>query len=85
LEIDFWMPSKIQAISPLVDRLMGLIERAKCVPGAEFEVELAIREALGNAVVHGNHEHSEKKVHIRCRCESGNEASNRREGSGRRT
>jgi serine/threonine-protein kinase RsbW len=75
LEIDFWMPSKIQAISPLVDRLMGLIERAKCVPGAEFEVELAIREALGNAVVHGNQENPDKKVHIRCRCESGNGVS----------
>ena len=75
LEIDTWMPSKIQGISPLVDRLMGLIERAKCVPGAEFDVELAIREALGNAVVHGNQENPDKKVHIRCRCESGNELS----------
>ena len=75
LEIDAWMPSKIQAISPLVDRLMNLIERAKCLPGAEFDVELAIREALGNAVVHGNHENPDKKVHIRCRCESGNEVS----------
>jgi hypothetical protein len=26
LEIDSWMPSKIQAISPLVDRLMRVIE-----------------------------------------------------------
>lgn len=75
LEIDCWMPSKIQAISPLVDRMMRLIEKAKCVPGAEFDVELAIREALGNAVVHGNQENPDKKVHIRCRCESGNEVS----------
>jgi serine/threonine-protein kinase RsbW len=55
--------------------LMRLIERAKCVPGAEFDVELAIREALGNAVLHGNQENADKKVHIRCRCESGNEIS----------
>jgi serine/threonine-protein kinase RsbW len=75
LEIDLWMPSEVRAISPLVDRLMELIERAKCVPGAEFDVELAIREVLGNAVVHGNHENPDKKVHIRCRCESGNEIS----------
>jgi serine/threonine-protein kinase RsbW len=75
LEIDFWTPSEVRAISPLVDRLMGLIERAKCVPGAEFDVELAIREALGNAIVHGNQENPHKKVHIRCRCESGNEIS----------
>ena len=76
LEIDSWMPSRIEAISPLVDRLMLLIERAKCVPGAEFDVELAIREALGNAVLHGNQENPNKQVHIRCRCESGNGISN---------
>jgi serine/threonine-protein kinase RsbW len=72
LEIDFWIPSEVRAISPLVDRFMELIERAKCVPGAELDVELAIREAVGNAVLHGNQENPDKQVHIRCRCESGN-------------
>jgi serine/threonine-protein kinase RsbW len=75
LEIDSWMPSKIQAISPLVDRLMRLIEGSQCVPGEEFDVELALREALENAVVHGNQENPERKVRIRCRCQSGNEIS----------
>jgi serine/threonine-protein kinase RsbW len=75
LEVDSWMASKIQAVSPLVDRLMRLIERAKCVPGNEFDVELALREALDNAVVHGNQEDPETKVHIRCRCQPGNEIS----------
>ncbi len=73
LEIDSWMPSKIQAISPLVDRLMRLIEGSQCVPGEEFGVELAVREALENAVVHGNQEDPETKVHIRCRCQPGEE------------
>ena len=71
LEIDSWMPSKIQAISPLVDRLMRLIEGSQCIPGNEFDVELALREALGNAVLHGNQEDPGKKVHIRCRCGPG--------------
>ncbi len=62
LEIDSWMPSKIQAISPTVDRLMRLIEGSQCIPGNEFDVELALREALGNAVVHGNQEDPEKKA-----------------------
>ena len=75
LEIDSWMPSAIQAISPLVDRLMRLIEESQCIPGAEPDVELALREALDNAVVHGNQEHPETKVHIRCRCEPGKEIS----------
>jgi len=75
LEIDSWMPSTIQAISPLVDRLMRLIERSQCVPGAEPDVELALREALDNSVVHGNQEDPRTKVHIRCRCGRGNGVS----------
>ena len=75
LEIDSWMPSAIQNISPLVDRLMRLIEGSHCVSGKEFDVELALREALGNAVVHGNQEDPEKEVLIHCRCGPGNEIS----------
>lgn len=75
LEIDTWMPSKIQAISPLVERLMLLFEGSQCVLGAELNVEMALREALGNAVIHGNHEHPRAKVHVRCRCWPGKEIS----------
>lgn len=75
LELDFWMPSEVPAISPLVDRLMRLIKRSQCVPGEEFDIELALREALDNAVVHGNQENPQTKVHIRFRCHPGNEIS----------
>jgi serine/threonine-protein kinase RsbW len=75
LEIDSWMPSKIQAISPLVDRLMRLIEGSQCVPGEEFDVELALREALENAVIHGNQEDADTKVRVCCRCQPGKEIS----------
>jgi serine/threonine-protein kinase RsbW len=75
LEIDFWMPSEVRAISPLVDHLMRLIKRSQCVPEEEFDIELALREALDNAVVHGNQENPETKVHLRFRCRPGNEIS----------
>ena len=75
LGIDSWMPSEVRAISPLVDRLMRLIEGSHCVPGKEFDIELALREALENAVVHGNQEDPKTKVHIRCRCRPGKEIS----------
>jgi anti-sigma regulatory factor (Ser/Thr protein kinase) len=75
LEIDTWMPGEIQAVSPTVDRLMRLIQGSECVQGAERDVELALRESLGNAVVHGNQADSKTKVHIRCRCGPGNEIS----------
>ena len=75
LEIDSWIRSEVREISPLVDRLMWLIEGSQCAPGEEFDIELALREALENAVVHGNRENPERKVRIRIRCQSGNEIS----------
>jgi serine/threonine-protein kinase RsbW len=32
-------------------------------------MEIALREALANAVIHGNHENPRKHVHVTCRCE----------------
>src|SRR5260370_21607111 len=61
------IPCKIEAISPCVDRLMREITKSKCVAGEEEDVELALLEAVGNAVIHGNLENPEKEVYIRCR------------------
>ena len=33
------------------------------------DVEIALREALANAIIHGNHEDHRKHVHVTCRCE----------------
>jgi len=70
-EIEAWISSEIQAISPLTDQLMRLIEGSRCVAGNESDVELALREALNNAVVHGNQLHANVPVRVRCRCELG--------------
>src|SRR5580698_4832572 len=72
LEVDAWMPSEVKAISPLVDRLIRLIEGSHCIPGEEHAVELALREALSNAVMHGNRMDARKLVHVRCCCKVGN-------------
>jgi serine/threonine-protein kinase RsbW len=69
------IPSDVSRISPLVNRLMELIELASCVPGQEFEVEMALREALNNAVVHGNRMDPRKRVHVHCRCGPGDGVS----------
>lgn len=71
LEIDAWMHSEIKAISPLVERLMRLVEGSYCITGEEAAIELALREALTNAVVHGNRLDPHKLVHVRCRCKGG--------------
>jgi serine/threonine-protein kinase RsbW len=71
MTIEAWMPSEIKAISPLVDQLMRFIEGLHCVVGNEWAVELALREALGNAVIHGNEMDPHKFVQLRFRCELG--------------
>jgi serine/threonine-protein kinase RsbW len=71
MTIEAWMPSEIKAISVLVDQLMRLIEGSRCVADNESAVELALREALSNAVVHGNEMDAHKLVQVCCRCEQG--------------
>jgi serine/threonine-protein kinase RsbW len=66
--VDVRFRSDIRRISPVADRIMHLVEESGCVLGQEIEVELALREALNNAVMHGNHMDPDKWVHVRCRC-----------------
>ncbi len=71
LELEARMPSEIGAISPMVEQLMRFIEVWRCIEGNEFAVEMALREALSNAVIHGNELYPDKLVEVRCRCERG--------------
>jgi serine/threonine-protein kinase RsbW len=71
VHLELSMKSEIDAISPFVDELMLKIREIHCDPGSEFAIELALREALANAVLHGNREDSKKKVHVRCECDEG--------------
>src|SRR6202051_3191140 len=70
LEVHTWLRSEIGLISPFVDWLMSLIARSRCVGGKEEFVELALREAVSNAMLHGNRMDARKLVHVRCCCES---------------
>ena len=72
LEVRTWVQSEIGEISPLVDWLMNLIAASRCACGEEQLVELALREALSNAIIHGNRLDARKLVHVCCRCEGGN-------------
>jgi serine/threonine-protein kinase RsbW len=69
------MRSELNAISGAVEWLMAMIQECHCVPGQERDVEIALREALANAVLHGNHQDAEKKIQISCRIQCGGEVS----------
>lgn len=74
-QIEQSMRSEVSAISPFVDKLMVFIRKCQCVPGNEFDVEISLREALANSVVHGNHEDPGKRVYVDCRCVPNKEVS----------
>jgi anti-sigma regulatory factor (Ser/Thr protein kinase) len=69
LEVHTWLHSEIGLISPFADWLVSLIARSGCVRGKEEFVELAFREAVSNAILHGNRMDARKLVHVRCCCE----------------
>ncbi len=68
LQVDVLVASKIEAVSPVVDHLMRLLKKTCCAPGQEFAVETALREAVANGVLHGNHQDARKKVRVCCSC-----------------
>jgi anti-sigma regulatory factor (Ser/Thr protein kinase) len=68
-------PSQIHAISPFVDRLMSFITKSRSKDGSETDIEMALIEALENAVVHGNCEDPHKPVYVTCRCTAEGEVS----------
>jgi len=68
-------PSQVQVILPFVDQLMRFILNFRFADGSEVDIEMALREALANAVVHGNGESPGKRVYVECRCYTDEEVS----------
>ena len=69
------LPSQIALISPFVDQLMRFIAKCRNDEDSQVDLETALREALANAIVHGNQEDPHKRVYVTCRCSTGGEVS----------
>lgn len=69
------LPSQIQAISAFVDQFMYFIAKSRSMDGSEMDIEIALGEALENAIVHGNREDPDKRVYLTCRCTSDGKVS----------
>jgi serine/threonine-protein kinase RsbW len=69
------LPSDVYIISAFIDQLVSFISRFRKVDGGSFEIELALREALVNAIVHGNQSDPRKRVYVNCRCTTDGEVS----------
>jgi len=69
------LPSRVGVVSPFVDQLMRFILNFRMADGSEIDIEMALLEALANAVIHGNGDNSGKRVYVRCRCYMDGEVS----------
>ena len=75
VELQHSLASKIAAIAPSVDLVMNFVSKFRKQDGSEANIEMALHEALANAVVHGNHEDPDKLVYVVCRCSIDGEVS----------
>jgi serine/threonine-protein kinase RsbW len=62
------LPSRVAVVSPFVDQLIRFILKFRIADGSEIDIEMALLEALANAVIHGNGENSSKPIYVTCRC-----------------
>ena len=63
-----FLSSQLDAVSPFVDRLMSFVVMLRGADRSERDIGIALREAILNAVIHGNAEAAEKRVYVICRC-----------------
>ena len=63
-ETKFSIPSKIEAIDEAVQKATAFAGAAGFADDALFGIDMAVREALANAVKHGNKLDANKKVEI---------------------
>jgi serine/threonine-protein kinase RsbW len=56
------LSADVAAISPVVGWVMRLVGELEYSAGKEFEIEMALREALANAILHGCQADPSKKV-----------------------
>lgn len=69
LKFDVQFPAHLNEVVNIVDRIMKIVQEMKCAAGSEFEIELALREALVNAVVHGCKSDPDKMVQCCVACD----------------
>ncbi len=67
-KLDVTIPANPNAISGVVDGVMQIAREMKCAEGNEYQIELALREALANAIVHGCENDPAKKVECCVAC-----------------
>ncbi len=68
VELKLFLRSELPAVSPFIDHVMRFVARFRIKDGNKDEIEVALREALLNAIIHGNRQDPGKAVFVAIRC-----------------
>lgn len=69
VRLDVTLAADINAVMPVVEGIMHTVREMNCAAGKEHEIELALGEALANAIVHGCKSDRSKVVQCCVACE----------------
>ena len=69
LRVQVTLAADRKAVDPVVEQVMHAVREMKCANGKEDAIELALQEALANAVVHGAKEDPSKTVECIVACD----------------
>ena len=70
LKLSVTLAADRDAVDPVVRSVMEVVRELKCAPGREDDIELALTEALANAVVHGAKNDPSKVIECDVACDN---------------
>lgn len=69
VRLDLQFAADVKLLGPVVEQVLQLIQEMECAQEKQFEVELALHEALVNAIVHGCGNDPDKNVQLTVCCD----------------
>ena len=69
MKLKIALAAEREAVDPVVRSVMEVVRGTQCAPGKESDIELALTEALANAVVHGAKEDPTKTIECIVACD----------------
>ena len=69
LKLSVTLSADRDAVDQVVRSIMNVVREMKCAPGREDDIELALTEALANAVVHGAKSDPSKVIECDVACD----------------
>ncbi len=69
VRLDVTFPADVQAIDGVTEGVMATARQMECAQGKEAEIEMALREALANAILHGAKGDPSKQIQCCVACD----------------